>query len=45
MQTKGGVEGEISKIIFCTGLHVVFNPNRSKTSKFSLDKGGLGDAL
>ena len=45
IQTKGDVEEEIRKISFCDGQHVVFNPDRSKASNFSLDKGGLGDAL
>lgn len=45
IQIKGGVEEEVRKISFCAGQHIVFSPDRSKASNFSLDKGGLGDVL
>ena len=45
IQTKRDVEQEIRKISFCAGQHIVFNPDRSKASNFSLDKGGLGDVF
>lgn len=45
VQIKRDVKEKIRKISSCAGQHIVFNPDRSKASNFSLDNIGLSDLV